>query len=142
MVRVELIRDGSVPPHLSYVVIATRHKGEWLFVRHRIRGGWEMPAGHPEEGEESIVAAARELTEETGAAEFTLIPVSYYFVESGNERFYGRLFLAEVESLGRLTDSDEIVRTGLFGDLPEQLSLPEVMSFLFGVARDFLQGRE
>ena len=70
MVTVELIPEGIRPLNISYVVIAARYKGGWLFVKHRRRGGWEMPAGHPGPGENTVEAAVRELMEETGAARF------------------------------------------------------------------------
>ena len=135
MVTVELVDGSVVPHHLSYVVIAARHNGGWLFVKHRRRGGWEMAAGHPEQGEGSVGAAVRELTEETGALDFVMVPVTYYWVDSGQGRQYGRLFLAEVETLGELTDKAEIEEARIFRRLPRSLSLPEVMSFLYGVAR-------
>ncbi len=94
-----------------------------------------MPAGHPDEGEDSIEAAVRELTEETGALDFVMEPVSYYSVNAGQGIQYGRLFLAEVETLGSLTDTDEIEGVRVFRRRPRNLSLPEVMSFLYTVAR-------
>jgi 8-oxo-dGTP diphosphatase len=135
MITVELIPGGSVPARLSYVVIAARYEGGWLFVRHRRRGGWEMAAGHPDEGEGSVEAAVRELTEETGALDFVMEPVSYYSVESDAGKQYGRLFLAEIETLGELTDTDEIAGVRVFRRRPRNMSLPEVMAFLYGVAR-------
>lgn len=135
MITVELIPGGSVPARLSYVVIAARYEGGWLFVRHRRRGGWEMAAGHPDEGEGSVEAAVRELTEETGALDFVMEPVSYYSVEADAGKQYGRLFLAEIETLGELTDTDEIAGVRVFRRRPRNMSLPEVMAFLYGVAR-------
>ncbi len=70
MVTVELISPEREPFTVSYVVIAARHKGGWLFVRHRRRGGYELPAGHPDAAEDTVEAAVRELTEETGAMGF------------------------------------------------------------------------
>jgi len=135
MVTIELIPGDNLPGKVSYVVIAARHGGGWLFVRHRRRGGWELPAGHPDEGEESIDAAVRELKEETGALEFVIEPVSYYCVDDGQGKQYGRLFHAEVETLGKLTDTDEIEGVRVFMRRPRSLSLPEVMAFLYGIAR-------
>lgn len=135
MVTVELIPGDRLPGRLTYVVIAARHKGGWLFVRHRRRGGWELPAGHPDEGEGGIEAAVRELTEETGALDFVMGPVTYYSVDAGHGKQYGRLFLAEVETLGKLTDTDEIEGIRVFRRRPRKLSLPEVMAFLYTVAR-------
>lgn len=140
MVTVELVNGNVIPHHLSYVVIAARHNGKWLFVRHRRRGGWEMAAGHPEAGEGSVEAAVRELTEETGAADFVMEPVTYYSVDTGQGMQYGRLFLAEVETLGEFTDTAEIVEVKEFRRLPRNLSLPEVMSFLYGLAKQHARG--
>jgi len=129
------------PLQLSYVVIAARHNGGWLFVRHRRRGGYEMPAGHPGEGEGSVEAAVRELTEETGAVDFVMEPVAYYSVDIGTSKQYGRLFYAEVETLADITDTDEIEGVKVFRRLPRKLSLPDVMTFLFRIARQYAAAR-
>jgi 8-oxo-dGTP diphosphatase len=139
MVTVKLVPSDSAPGKVSYVVIAARHKGGWLFVRHRRRGGWELPAGHPEPGEDTVEAAVRELTEETGARGFVMEPVTYYSVDSGTGRQYGRLFHAEVDELGDVTDSSEIEAVKIFKRLPRGLSLPEVMTFLFKVAKQHIK---
>ena len=133
-----MIPQGEVPSVLSYVVIAARFGDGWLFVRHRRRGGYELPAGHPDPGENSVRAAARELSEETGAIDFVMEPLSYYYVETGEGKQYGRLFLAEVEKLGDISDTAEIEGVRVFRRLPRRLSLPEVMTFLFTTARDHI----
>lgn len=135
MVNVEQITTDREPGKISYVVIAARHKGGWLFVRHRRRGGYELPAGHPEPGEDTVDAAVRELMEETGACGFVMEPVTYYSVDSGTGRQYGRLFYAEVDKLGDVSDTSEIEAVKIFRRLPRRLSLPEVMTFLFKVAQ-------
>ncbi len=140
MVTVELTSSSGMTLPLSYVVIAARQGDGWLFVKHRRRGGYEMPAGHPGEGEGSVEAAVRELMEETGALDFTLEPVTYYSVDAGQGRQYGRLFYAEVETMGELTDTAEISGVKVFRRLPHNLSLPEVMSFLYRVARRHAEG--
>jgi 8-oxo-dGTP diphosphatase len=139
VVRVGLIKPGEVPSVLSYVVIAARYDDGWLFVRHRRRGGYELPAGHPDRGEDSVQAAARELAEETGAVDFVMEPLSYYFVETREGTQYGRLFLAEVERLGDITDNAEIEGVKVFRRLPRRLSLPEVMTFLYETARKYIR---
>ncbi|MDF1558702.1 MAG: NUDIX domain-containing protein [Bacteroidales bacterium] len=135
MITVELISGGSDSLKVTYVVIAAQYREGWLFVRHRRRGGFELPAGHSDDGEESLAAAVRELTEETGARDFIMEPVSYYSVDSGSGRQFGRLFYAEVQSLGEIVDTAEVARVRVFRRMPRKLSLPEVMSFLFRVAR-------
>lgn len=139
MVKVEL--EGSDHPQeaVTYVVIAARFNNGWLFVKHRRRGGYELPAGHPEEGESSERAAARELAEETGAESFTLEPLTFYSVDSGSGKQYGRLFLAEVASMGNIFDSKEIEAVKVFNELPGEISLKEVMTFLFTTADQFVR---
>ncbi len=135
MVKVEFVNAGVDPLKVSYVVIAAKHDGGWLFVRHRRRGGYELPAGHPDPGEDTVEAAVRELTEETGALDFAMEPVTYYSVDSGSGKQYGRLFLAEVETRGAIIDTAEIEGVKVFRRLPRDLSLPEVMTVLFKVAQ-------
>jgi len=139
MVTVELITSPDVPSPVTYVVIAARYDGGWLFVRHRKRGGYELPAGHPDEGEDSVTAAVRELMEETGALDFTMEPVTWYSVDTGSGRQFGRLFLASVDTLGEITDKEEIEAVRVFRRLPRGLSLPEVMTFLYRTAAGYLR---
>jgi 8-oxo-dGTP diphosphatase len=139
MVTVGLITAPEVPATITYVVIAARYDGGWLFVRHRKRGGYELPAGHPDEGEDSVEAAVRELMEETGALDFAMEPVTFYWVDTGSGKKFGRLFLASVDTLGEIPDSNEIVGVRVFRRLPHDLSLPEVMTFLYRTAARYLR---
>ncbi len=139
MVLIELIPGSIEPSKASYVVIAARHNGGWLFVKHRIRGGYELPAGHPEEGEDTVEAAVRELIEETGAIDFTMEPVTWYSVDAGRGKLYGRLFYAEVDRLGNIGDTDEIEGIRVFKRIPRNLSLPEVMTFLYRRAKEYIR---
>lgn len=139
MVTVGLITTPDVPSPVTYVVIAPRYDGGWLFVRHRERGGYELPAGHPDKGEDSVEAAVRELMEETGALDFTLEPVTYYYVDTGSGKKFGRLFLAFVDTLGEIPDKHEIERVKVFSRLPRDLSLSEVMTFLYRTAGSYIR---
>lgn len=139
MVTVGLITTPEVPSPVTYVVIAARYDGGWLFVRHRKRGGYELPAGHPDRGEDSVEAAVRELMEETGALDFTMEPLTYYYVDTGSGKKFGRLFLASVDTLGEIIDKREIEGVKVFRRLPRGLSLSEVMTFLYRTAARYVR---
>jgi len=127
-----------LPPHsvadpdLSYVIIGARYREEWIFVRHRERQSWELPAGHIEAGEDPDSAAERELYEETGARDAALSVISDYLVIDGNRQAYGRLYFAEVNELGMLPEH-EIEEIRLSTELPQQLTYPEVQGVLFSL---------
>jgi 8-oxo-dGTP diphosphatase len=95
-------------------VYAIAFEGDgFLMIYNPKRGGWEMPGGRVEEGEDSDTAARREFREETGQ-EF--LPVAA--MQSGE----GAIF------------AGELIRTGgsgemgfeLFTELPKKLAFPEV----------------
>jgi 8-oxo-dGTP diphosphatase len=139
MVTIGLITTPEVPSPVTYVVIAARYDGGWLFVRHRKRGGYELAAGHPDRGEDSVEAAVRELMEETGALDFTMEPLTYYYVDTGSGKKFGRLFLASVDTLGEIIDKREIEGVKVFRRLPRGLSLSEVMTFLYRTAARYVR---
>ncbi len=65
---------------LDFAVIIAEAEGKLVFCKHRERNTYEIPGGHREEGEAIEEAARRELYEETGAVEYTLLPVCVYSV--------------------------------------------------------------
>ena len=128
-----ILPPRSVPdPELTYVIIGARYRGKWIFVRHRERQTWEIPAGHIEAGEDPDSAAERELYEETGAKDAVLKLIKDYLVTDGNRQAYGRLYLAEVNKLGELPDL-EIAEIRLSSELPQYLTYPEVQAKLFSL---------
>lgn len=114
---------------LTYAVIIAKHQGQWLLVRHKERTTWEIPGGHIEPGETADDAAKRELFEETGAVQFLLSPVCDYSVTKDGQIGHGRLYAAEVETLGPLPES-EIAETRLFAELPDNLTYPVIQPAL------------
>ena len=128
-----VLPPGSVAdPELTYVIIGARYREEWIFVRHRERQSWELPAGHIEAGEDPDSAAERELYEETGARDAVLVVISDYLVIDGSRQAYGRLYFAEVNELGKLPEH-EIAEIRLSTELPQQLTYPEVQGVLFSL---------
>ena len=130
------IRTRILPPasineeDLKYVVIGAREGKQWLFVRHQDRMTWEMPAGHIEPGESADEAAARELYEETGTIRSSLKHLCDYQVSMEGKTESGRLYVAEIQEREALPDY-EIAGIMQSGDLPAQLTYPEVQQVLF-----------
>jgi 8-oxo-dGTP diphosphatase len=91
---------------LTFAVIGARYRGKWVFCRQRKRRTYEMPGGHREPGEDITDAAKRELYEETGAVDFALSPICIYSMMDDGKTRYGRLFYAEIHTLGELPESE------------------------------------
>lgn len=85
----------------------------WLLLRNSLHGTWGFPKGHLEKGESDEVGARRELEEETGLTEITIIPgYAYkqaYQVQHPRRGPYQKevvYFLARLDA-GELVRSDE-----------------------------------
>lgn len=127
------ICDGQI----TLVVIVSKCKGQWLLVRHKARTTWEIPGGHRELGEDLRIAASRELYEETGAREYSLIPMGIYGVTHEGKTTYGKLFFAKVTQLGKLPPM-EIAEVKGVSDLDqEDLTYPLIQPLLFTKAREY-----
>jgi 8-oxo-dGTP diphosphatase len=138
-IEVKILPASSVPAdQLVYVVLGARYGEKWIFVRHRERITWEMPAGHIEAGETPDEAAGRELFEETGAGEFHLQHICDYSVCVHIKLEYGRLYLAEIESRSESL-AFEIDEIRLEDDLPASLTYPEVQKLLFSEAKKYFR---
>jgi 8-oxo-dGTP diphosphatase len=127
---------------LTYSVIAARFRGSWIFVRHQQRDTWEIAGGHIEQGESPSEAAGRELAEETGAKTFDIVCISTYSVEKEGNTGYGRLFFADVTSLGPVPDVSEIAEIALMDHLPENLTYPDIQPVLFRKVNEYLSERQ
>lgn len=82
-------------------------------------------------------AAFRELSEETGAKKFNLIPVKIYSVSDGKNQTFGQLFYSEIEQIDKLPES-EIIEIKLVDDLPRSLTYPLIQPFLFRKVLEFV----
>lgn len=109
----------------TYAIILAKFRGKWIFVRHKDRLSWELPAGHVEKGESVNEAAIRELTEETGAVSFDLFPLTSYKGWREGKPVYGKLFTADIQELGPLPDF-EIAEVKFFSSIPENLTYPDI----------------
>lgn len=116
--------------HLTYVIVISQFLENWIFVRHKERITWELPAGHIEAGEHPDQAARRELWEETGAVSFTLKALFDYAVIRNNESKSGRVYYAKIETFDHLPDF-EIAEIKFFHQLPEVLTYPEIQQEIF-----------
>jgi len=129
----KVLPPGSVDDsELTYVVMGARYLGEWIFVRHRERLTWELPAGHIEADEGPDRAAVRELYEEAGVVNSSLTVLSDYSVSNEGEKAFGRLYYADVKELEPIPDH-EIEEIKLSAGLPSQLTYPEVQTLLFSL---------
>ncbi|MCH5286974.1 MAG: NUDIX domain-containing protein [Christensenellaceae bacterium] len=124
-------------PVFQYVVIFSRMNGRWLFSRHRQRQTWETQGGHIEPGETSLEAAKRELYEESGAKEFTIVPVCDYWAGNDTGSSVGAVFLAEITELGDLPDS-EMAEVRAFDTLPDAVTYPAITPMLFEEIKAFM----
>lgn len=136
--RIRILELGSIADQeLRYVVMMTTCQGRGVWVMHRDRDTWEMPAGHIEVGELPVHAALRELKEETGATRAQLRPLCDYSVEQEGNTGHGRFYLAEIlEKADALHfETDRL----LYSDaLPARLTYPAVQKVLFQYGRKAL----
>ncbi len=118
-----------LPDHLpdqtayTFAIIVARYCNSWIWVRHRDRSSWELPAGHLEPGETADQAANRELYEETGAVSFDLKPVVSYRGKLDGSPVFGKVFIAEIIELGVLPYY-EIQEIRSFQEIPLNLTYP------------------
>ena len=122
---------------LQFAVIAAKYQGRWVLCKHKKRSTWEFPGGHREAGETIEAAAVRELYEETGAAEYRMVPVSVYSVtdqaQSGEKQAesLGMLFYAEISRFDQLPPAFEMEKIECFEKPPDNWTYPEIQPLLF-----------
>lgn len=109
-------------PDIKYVAIFARYREKWIYCYHKRRGSYEHPGGHVERGETAIVAAKRELYEETGVTDAVIKPVWDYVFSNGRHRHNGRVYFAEVASLGELPDGSEMDHIILSDTVPDNFT--------------------
>ena len=118
----------------KYVVVLSEYEGKLLLSRHKERKTWETQGGHIEPGETPLQAAQRELFEESGAAEFELVPICDYHAEDSASAANGVVFAAKITRLAPLPES-EMAETCAFNKLPDALTYPGITPRLFAEAK-------
>jgi 8-oxo-dGTP diphosphatase len=123
MIKVDFY-DSIDDSLLKFAVIVSRYEGKWVLCKHKERSTYEFPGGHREIGEDILVAAKRELYEETGATEYSMQQIGVYSVSSdqqagGKEQTFGMLYFAEIFKLGALPGLKQLLKNGQ--PLPEEL---------------------
>jgi 8-oxo-dGTP diphosphatase len=116
--------------NLKIAVIVSKYKNKWIFVQHKERKAWELPAGHREKNETIYQTAQRELWEEAGAKNFELEEICDYSVTSDHSISYGRLFYAKINGLEPLPNF-EIKKINFFQTIPKNLTYPTIQKILF-----------
>jgi len=119
-----------IPVPYTFSIMVSRYRGQWVWVKHKDRNTWELPAGHLEPGETPLEAAHRELYEETGTLDFSIDPIVSYEGILNGKRVFGMIFIAEIIELGPLPGF-EIGEIGLFEGIPEQLTYPQIQPAFF-----------
>lgn len=120
---------------LKFAVIIAKHKGKFIFCKHKDRTTFELPGGHREKGELILDTAKRELFEETGATEFEIQKICVYSVKgktkvnkNDEDESFGMLYFANVKSLGEL--ENEIESIVLSDKLLENWTYPLIQPLL------------
>lgn len=120
---------------LKFAVVISKHNGKWVFCKHKDRDTYEIPGGHRELNEHIVDTAKRELTEETGALNFSITPICVYSVIGNNrvnqtgEETFGMLFFAEIKSFSNEINS-EIEYIKCFDELPTKWTYPLIQPLL------------
>lgn len=111
---------------------------EFLMVRNRKRGGWELPGGRAEPGETAAACASREFFEETGRRWRNPLLVERRDGPLGE----GHVFLCWAGPMVGVHRAEEILEVGFHQELPRvaELSFPtDPYPELFAVAARVLR---
>lgn len=98
-IRREQLLKGGLEGSAALIVPLTKERNVILTVEPRVftqkTVGVGIPAGYIEQGEEPMIAAKRELMEETGYAAQDMIDLGGFYQDMGVSAAYNRIFLAK-----------------------------------------------
>jgi len=142
MLKVDFYSPSFLPEcGLTYVIIGARYRNMWVFIRHKHRKSYELPAGHINHEEDVDDAARRELEEETGARQYSIECISTYTTSDDGRLRAGRLYYADIESLENDWDDSEIEDVIFSSSLPPNIGFPDVQSVLFEYLERYHEGQ-
>lgn len=118
-------------------------KGEVLIVRQK-DGSWSLPKGHIQEGEDPKAAAMREIAEETGVVDCTIVKIlgsysRYSLADTGKEntasmkRITIYLFIATDTELRPMDPRTSDAKWVPKGEVADLLTHPKDQEFFRGV---------
>lgn len=125
---------------LRFAVIISRTNGRWVLCKHKERNTYEVPGGHREKNETILETAKRELNEETGAVDFSLIPICVYSVkgktrvnENIEDETFGMLYYVDIKSFEEI--HSEIEKIIITDNLDVNWTYPLIQPKLIDEAR-------
>lgn len=127
---IDLSQNSDKKRHLSYVVIISKYRGKYLFVKHKNRDTLEIPGGKIEYGETAYEAAERELNEETGAINFLLEAIFCYEVSTPLKTDYGMVFFANIKDRSSELNF-EIGEVHELLEFPQNCTYPDIQRKIF-----------
>ncbi len=118
-------------------------KGDVLVVRQR-DGSWSLPKGHIQEGEDPKAAAIREINEETGIKDYSIVKIlgsysRYSLADTGMEdlaslkRITIYLFIARDTELNPMDPRNPAAKWLPKGEVAKLLTHPKDQEFFRGV---------
>lgn len=116
--------------NIQYVSLLSKYNEKWVICHLRDRDTWDCPGGRIETNEKPIMAAKRELFEETGTTKAEFYPLFIYEITSDRGLSYGIQYFCKILEIGPIPDF-EMDKIEFVDTLPlNKLRTPQVHSVL------------